>query len=135
MKTSPLFARPGFGPASAPGASCGVLGLEAPSSYKIDYIGTGESPTPSKDIAGSIGISRLKVLLPSVRPSRKHRRENAKGTNWAAHFRLSYRDWRLNDQANRVFGHSGLAPPPFRPWIGAPVASCVAVPSVQLPPV
>jgi len=29
---------PGFGPASAPVANCGVLGfLEAPSSYKIDY--------------------------------------------------------------------------------------------------
>ena len=30
---------PGFGPASAPVAICGVLGfLEAPSSYKFDYI-------------------------------------------------------------------------------------------------
>jgi hypothetical protein len=27
MKTSPLFAMPGFGPASAPVASCGLLGF------------------------------------------------------------------------------------------------------------
>ena len=41
---------PGFGPASAPVASCGVLGfLEAPSSYKIDYSKLGWTP-PSDHI-------------------------------------------------------------------------------------
>jgi hypothetical protein len=36
---------PGFGPASAPVASCGVWGfLEAPDSYKFDYNGLGWTP-------------------------------------------------------------------------------------------
>jgi len=38
---------PGFGPASAPVAACGVLGfLEAPNSYKIDYIQVGRTGAP-----------------------------------------------------------------------------------------
>ena len=42
---------PGFGPASAPVASCGVLGfLEAPSSYNFDYIGVDPWREPYREI-------------------------------------------------------------------------------------
>jgi hypothetical protein len=59
METSPLFAMPGFGPASAPVASCGVLGfLEASSSYKIDY-SAGGGPGPSAKVKPRTRVAAL----------------------------------------------------------------------------
>ena len=68
LKTSPLFARAGSRPASAPVAACGVLGfLGALGSYKFDYIRLGSFCHLLRTVAGRAQCGPVVFQSPSRR--------------------------------------------------------------------
>ena len=62
---------PGFGPASAPVASCGVLGfLEASNSYKIDYSRVGWTPLLRQSAVATPAVETPSLTVDKLYKSR-----------------------------------------------------------------